>query len=48
MFEVRIDPPATARVEMLKFVYNDPRGLQHAGEPSGSWFSQGGNNWEWY
>jgi prepilin-type N-terminal cleavage/methylation domain-containing protein len=48
VFEVRIDPPATARVEMLKFVYNDPRGLQHAGEPAGSWFSQGGNNWEWY
>lgn len=48
VFEVRIDPPATARVELLKFVFNDARGLTHLGEPPGSWFSQGGNNWEWY
>jgi prepilin-type N-terminal cleavage/methylation domain-containing protein len=49
MFEVRIDPPATARVEILKYVYGDTRGLnQEATSPAGSWFGQGGNNWEWY
>lgn len=48
VFEVRIEPAATARVEILKFVYNDPRGLTHPGEPAGSWFAQGGNLWEWY
>jgi len=48
VFEVRIEPAATARVEILKFVYNDPRGITHDGEPPGSWFGQGGNLWEWY
>jgi type II secretory pathway pseudopilin PulG len=48
VFEVRVDPPATARVEILKFVHDDERGLQHDGEPPGSWFGQGGNVWVWY
>jgi prepilin-type N-terminal cleavage/methylation domain-containing protein len=48
VFEVRIEPAATARVEILKFVYNDPRGITHDGEPAGSWFGPGGNMWEWY
>jgi hypothetical protein len=49
MFEVRIDPPATARVEILKYVYGDTRGINPGGSsPPGSWFGQGGNNWEWY
>jgi hypothetical protein len=51
VFEVRVDPPATARVEILKFVYDDTRGLMHleeVGDPAGSWFGQGGNVWEWY
>jgi prepilin-type N-terminal cleavage/methylation domain-containing protein len=49
MFEVRIEPPATARVEILKYVYGDTRGKnEEATTPAGSWFGQGGNNWEWY
>jgi prepilin-type N-terminal cleavage/methylation domain-containing protein len=49
MFEVRIEPPATARVEILKYVYGDTRGKNEAATtPAGSWFGQGGNNWEWY
>ena len=49
LFEVRIDPPATARVEILKYVYGDDRGFTRAGDPAtGSWFGQGGNVWEWY
>jgi prepilin-type N-terminal cleavage/methylation domain-containing protein len=49
MFEVRIEPPATARVEILKYVYGDTRGINPGTTtPPGSWFGQGGNNWEWY
>jgi hypothetical protein len=48
VFEVRIDPPATARVEILKFVYGDNRGINPELAPHGSWFGQGGNMWEWY
>jgi len=47
LFEVRIDPPATARVEILKYVFGDTRGI-NPGSPAGSWFGQGGNLWEWY
>jgi prepilin-type N-terminal cleavage/methylation domain-containing protein len=47
LFEVRIAPPATARVEILKYVYGDIRGI-NPGSPPGSWFGQGGNLWEWY
>jgi len=49
VFEVRIDPPATARVEVLKYVFGDNRGFTRPGDPgTGSWFGQGGNMWEWY
>jgi prepilin-type N-terminal cleavage/methylation domain-containing protein len=48
VFEVRIDPAATARVEILKFVYGDNRGLHPEVAPHGSWFGQGGSMWEWY
>ena len=48
VFEVRIEPAATARVEVLKFVYDDVSGLNPHGGPAGSWFPQGGNNWPWY
>jgi Tfp pilus assembly protein FimT len=49
LFEVRIDPPATARVEILKYVYGDTRGSHPGGTtPAGSFFGQGGNNWDWY
>jgi prepilin-type N-terminal cleavage/methylation domain-containing protein len=47
VFEVRIDPPATARVEILKYVFGRADGLR-PGTPPGSWFGQGGNQWEWY
>jgi hypothetical protein len=50
VFEVRIDPPATARIEILKYVYGDSRGAKYPDtDPgTGSWFGQGGNMWEWY
>jgi len=48
IFEIRIDPPATARVELLKFTYDVVDGLNPLADPAGSWFPQGGNNWEWY
>jgi hypothetical protein len=49
VFEVRVDPPATARVEILKYVFGDNRGFTRPGDPgTGSWFGQGANLWEWY
>jgi hypothetical protein len=48
VFEVRIDPSATARIELLKFVYDDVTGINPLPDPPGSWFPQGGNAWEWY
>ena len=48
VFEVRIEPPATARMEILKYVYGDVRGVNPGASPVGSWFGQGGNMWEWY
>lgn len=48
VFEVRIDPPATARVELLKFVHGDVDGLNPEAAPPGSWFPRGGGAWEWY
>jgi prepilin-type N-terminal cleavage/methylation domain-containing protein len=47
VFEVRIDPPATARIQILKYVFGRADGLR-PGTPAGSWFGQGGNQWEWY
>lgn len=48
VFEVRIDPAATARVEILKFTHGDVDGLDPLGSPPGSWYPQGGNAWDWY
>jgi prepilin-type N-terminal cleavage/methylation domain-containing protein len=48
VFEVRVDPPATARVELLKFVVGDVGGIDPLADPPGSWFPQGGGSWEWY
>lgn len=48
VFEVRIDPPATARVELLKFVHEDVAGIDPSADPPGSWYPQGGGAWEWY
>jgi prepilin-type N-terminal cleavage/methylation domain-containing protein len=48
VFEVRIDPPATARVELLKFVHEDVSGVDPIADPPGSWYPQGGGAWEWY
>lgn len=48
VFEIRIEPPATARLEILKYVYGDVRGHNPGSAPVGSWFGQGGNMWEWY
>ena len=49
VFEVRIEPEATARIEVLKYVFGDNRGYTHDVDPgTGSWFGQGGNMWEWY
>jgi len=48
VFEVRIDPHATARIEVLKFIHGDVDGLHPLGTPTGSWFPQGGGTWEWY
>jgi hypothetical protein len=48
VFEVRIQPPATARLEILKYVYDDVRGNNPGADPVGSWFGQGGNMWKWY
>ena len=49
VFEVRIEPEATARIEILKYVFGDSRGYTHDVDPGdGSWFGQGGNMWKWY
>jgi prepilin-type N-terminal cleavage/methylation domain-containing protein len=48
VFEVRVEPPATARMEILKYVYGNEDGIRPGSAPVGSWFGQGGNMWEWY
>ena len=40
LFEVRIEPRATARIEVRKYVYDGPNGDDY--------YPQGGNVWEWY
>ncbi|HVS04463.1 MAG TPA: GspH/FimT family protein [Thermoanaerobaculia bacterium] len=39
-FEIRVEPQATARVEVRKYVYDGPSGT--------GFYSAGGGTWQWY
>ena len=40
IFEIRIEPSATAKVDVRKYVYGGPNGDDY--------YPQGGSTWEWY
>lgn len=46
VFEVRVAPRSTARIEIRKFIHEDLNGFDS--ELGGSWFPRGGGKWKWY